>query len=63
MNIDTIVLLVQTITHPPSLGQKGHHFADIIFRYIFVIEKVCILIKISLKFIPKSPIDNNPVLV
>ena len=29
----------------------------------FVKEKICILIKISLKFVPKGPIDNNPALV
>ena len=26
-------------------------------------EKFCILIKISLKFVPKGPTDNNPALV
>ena len=35
---------------------------DNIFRYIFVIEK-CFLIKITLKFVLKGPIDNNPALV
>ena len=30
---------------------------------IFVNEKICILIKISLKFVPKSQIDNNQALV
>ena len=44
-------------------GQNGYRFADDIFRCIFVNEKFCILIKISLKFIPKGPIDNNPELV
>ena len=29
----------------------------------FMNEKFCILIKISLKFVPKGPIDNNPALV
>ena len=43
--------------------QNGHHFADNIFRCIFVSEKFCILIKISLKFVPKGQIDNNPALV
>ena len=43
--------------------QNGRHFADDIFRCIFVNEKFCILIKISLKFVPKDPIDNNPALV
>ena len=39
-----------------SPGQNGRHFAD----DIFVNEKFCILIKISLRFVPKGPIDNNP---
>ena len=44
-------------------GQYGCHFAENIFRCIFMNEKFCILIKISLKFVPKVPIDNNPALV
>ena len=31
-------------------------------EWILVNEKFCILIKISLKFGPKGPIDNNPAL-
>ena len=31
--------------------------------YIFVNEKICIFTKISLKFVPKGPIDNNRALV
>ena len=46
-----------------SQGQNGRHFADDIFRCIFVDEKLCILIKISLKFVPKGPIDNKLALV
>ena len=46
---------------PP--GQNGHHLADDIFRCIFVNEYFCILLKISLKFVPRGPIDTNPVLV
>ena len=42
------------------LRQNGRHFADDIFRCIFMNEKICILIKISLKFVPKGPINNNP---
>ena len=49
------------LTHHP--GQDGHHFTEDIFKYIFMNEKFCILIKISLRFVPKSPIDNNPALV
>ena len=37
-------------------GQNGHHFAD----DIFVNKKFYILIKISLQFVHKCPIDNNP---
>ena len=46
---------------PP--GQNGRHFTDYIFRCIFVNEKFCMLIQISLKFVPKGPIDNNPAFV
>ena len=46
---------------PP--GQHGHHFADDIFRSIFMNEMFCILIKIPLKFAPNSPIDNHLALV
>ena len=46
-----------------SPRQNGRPFADDIFRCIFVNEKFCIWIKISLKLIPKGPIGNNPALV
>ena len=45
------------------LGQNDCHFPDDIFKYIFLNENVLILIEISLKFIFKCPINNNPVLV
>ena len=44
-------------------GQNGRHPTADIFRCIFMNEKFCILIKISLKFTRKGAIDNNPVLV
>ena len=43
-----------------SLRQNGRHFADNTFKCIFLTENVIISIKISLKFVPKSPIDNIP---
>ena len=43
--------------------QNGRHFADDIFKCIFLNENVWIPIKISLKFIPKGPIKNIPALV
>ena len=61
------VLIVVKITKmsfnstPP--GQNDRHFTGDILRCIFMNEKFFILIQISLKFDPKGPIDNNPVLV
>ena len=43
--------------------QNGRHFADDIFKCIFLKENVWIPIKISLKFDPKGPINNIPALV
>ena len=43
--------------------QNGRHFADDIFKCIFLNENVCILIKISLKFVPQGTINNIPALV
>ena len=40
-------------------GQNRHRFLDNIFRCIFVNEKFCILIKISLKYVRK----NNPAFI
>ena len=43
--------------------QNGRHFADDIFKCIFLNENVWIPIKISLKFVPQGPINNIPALV
>ena len=37
--------------------------ADNIFKCIFLNENDIILIKISLKLVPRSPVDNKPALV
>ena len=42
---------------------NGRRFADDTFKRIFLNENVIISIKISLKFVPKGPINNNPALV
>ena len=52
-------VLPQINSSPP--GQNGRHFAEDIFRCIFMNENLCILIKISLNFVPR--VDNNPALV
>ena len=43
--------------------RNGCHFADDTFKCIFLNENVRISIKISLKFVPKDPINNIPALV
>ena len=45
------------------LRQYGCHFADDIFRCIFLNQNVWFLIKIPLKFVPKGLINNIPALV
>ena len=49
--------------NPSPPGQNGRHFANDIFKSIFINWKFWILIKNSLKFVPKGPNDNNPALV
>ena len=43
--------------------QNGRHFADDILKCIFWNENVWIPNNISLKFVPKGPINNNAALV
>ena len=43
--------------------QNGRRFADDTFKHIFLNGNVRISIKISVKFVPKGPINNNPALV
>ena len=42
--------------------QNGRHFAGDTFKRIFLKKNVRISVKISLKFVPKSSIDNIPAL-
>ena len=42
---------------PP--GQNGCHFADDLFKCIFVKENFLILMKLSLMLVPMGPINNN----
>ena len=53
-------MLTQMFANRPR--QNGRHFADDIFKRIFLKENVRISIKIPLNFVPKSPIDNIPAL-
>ena len=42
--------------------QNGRHFKAAIFKCIFLNENVILSIEISLKFVPKGPINNIPAL-
>ena len=54
-----ILLMINTL----RLRENGRHFPDEILKCIFFNEKIWISIKISLKFVPKGPINNIPALV
>ena len=43
--------------------QNGRHFPDNIFKLIYLNESIWISIEISLKFVPKGPVNNIPALV
>ena len=53
--------LLQFNSSPP--GQNGGHFAEDIFKCIFVNENVWILIKFSLNIVPDGQINNISALV
>ena len=40
--------------------QNGRRFPDDIFKCIFIDENIWVSIKVSLKFVPKGPINNIP---
>ena len=69
-------LLAQNLTHAVDYSdaksacmntlrprQNGRHFPDDIFKWIFLDDNVWISINISLKFVPRGPINNIPALV
>ena len=49
--------------HSSPPGQNGRHFAEDIFKHIFMNEKFCILTWIKLKLVAKGPINNKSALV
>ena len=56
-NSETMITLPTLIINSSLPGQNDRHFTDDNFKCIFVNEKFCISIKISLKFVPKGPIN------
>ena len=46
-----------------EVWKSSHHFADDIIKCIFLIENVCILIQISIKFVLQGLIVNKLALI
>ena len=44
-------------------GVPGQYKMAIMFKFIFLYVEIQIVIKISLKFVPKGPVDNTAALV
>ena len=55
-------VLSHTINSSPP-GEDVRHLANVIFRRIFLNENVRISMQISLKCVPKGPVDNKSALV
>ena len=50
------------VINPLGPRRNGRHFSDDIFKRIFLDGNQCV-VKISLKFVPKDPINKKLVLV
>ena len=61
--IPELIVFCIMVFNTLRLRQNGCHFADNLFKGIFLNENIWNSIKISLKFNPKGPIDNIPALV
>ena len=61
--LSLFVLLAMGCLNTLRPRQNGRHFADDIFKCIFLNENVWIPSKISLKFVPQGTINNIPGLV
>ena len=57
-----MVEMWHTLTHLP-LGKMSSILADDIFKWIFLNENDRIPIQISMKFVPRSSINNKPAFV
>ena len=61
--VDDCQLWMQYYFNTLRPRQNGRHFADDTFKHIFLNENVLISIEISLKFVPKGPVNNMRALV
>ena len=60
LRLDKVIFIMLNTLRP---RQDGRHFPDDNFKCTFLNENVSIRIKISLKFVPKGPINNIPAMV
>ena len=58
-----LCLLVYCTSAHMELRWNGRHFAEDLFKLIFVNKNCCISNQISLTFVPKLPFDNKSALV
>ena len=61
-----IAFSIATSCNTPQFSELTHwrrRFENDTSKFIFLFENCCILIQISLKFVPNSQIDNNPVMI
>ena len=64
MRLSTLIYLnVLSMFNTLRPRQNGRHFPDDIFKWIFLNKNVWISIIISLKFVPRGPINNISTLV
>ena len=56
-DLDNVNLIIKVYVNTLRPSNNGRHFADEIFKCIFLNENVWIPIKISLKFVSKGPIN------
>ena len=62
-HVHSTLLHLSIIANTLGPRRNRRHFTDDIFKCIFLNGNVWILIKNSLKFVPKGPINNIPALV
>ena len=55
--------VIQDLLNTCRPRQNGRYFPDNILKYIFLNGNIWISIKISIKCVPRGPINNNPDLV
>ena len=61
--MQTHICISGSVTNTLRPRQNGRHFQNDIFKCILLNEDIWILLKISLKFVPKVRINNIPALV